>query len=141
MAHDRYGHFNLKRGDFDLVAKPHPAHGRYQGVDFPGPVDPSYVRQLQKDLRDFGFVLVGTVDGDFGCARLNKVVRQMRSDPNHANQLDQADNPAVYGGPVSGELNTNSAVSLVACPGLDPLCDRSERLDHVLREHSKNSNR
>ena len=128
MAHDRYGHFNLKRGDFDLVAKPHPAHGRYQGVDFPGPVDPSYVRQLQKDLRDFDFVLVGTVDGDFGlkkelalrefhaCARLNKVARQMRSDPNHANQLDQADNPAVYGGPGSGELNTNSAVSLVACP-------------------------
>ncbi len=126
MPFTRYGERHLTTDDFDLSAKPQLGHGRYEGQDLPGPTDPGYVKQLQEDLLELGFALVGTADGDFGVktelalrefqsyARLPFTAKQVASNETYADGLEQSANPVMYSGPVSGSLNRQTAESIVA---------------------------
>lgn len=126
MSLDEYGGFRLQRGDFDLRSRPNGGHGRYQGTVFPGSLDPQFVTKLQTDLIAVGFKLVGNVDGDFGSktefalrefqiyAKMTFVALEHRSHPTYADRLRREANPTVYTGPISGQLNEDTAASLVA---------------------------
>lgn len=130
MSLEEYGGFRLQRGDFDLRSRPNGGHSRYQGTDFPGPLDPQYVTKLQADLVAVGFALVGNADGDFGnktefalrefqiYAKMAFVAIEHRSLPTYADRMRREPNPALYAGPVSGQLNEETAAPLVAwCDG------------------------
>jgi hypothetical protein len=126
MSLERYGNYSLRRGDYDLAAKPSSGHGRYEGKVHPGPTDPGYVKQLQKDLLTLGFLLVGKPDGDFGgltelalrefqiYARFESVAKLTMSEATYANTLSRETNPSPYVGVVSGALNKQLATTLVS---------------------------
>lgn len=88
---DRYGGFDLQEGDRD----PDPAGGvlaRYGGLERPGLVATTHIRDLHRDLREVGILLVAADEPEFGrysrwavrefqsYARLNAAARQRRPD-------------------------------------------------------------
>jgi len=121
---DRYGDYDLQRGDRDAL-------GRYGGLVQSGPA--SWGVQLQRDLRELGFLLVGQPDGDFGrrtqwavrefqlYARMAAVAQEAATVPGaparYSARLSPAVNPAPYAGPASGVVNAETRAALEAWLG------------------------
>lgn len=111
---DEHGGYDLQRGDND-------AQRRWAGV---GPVDAanpptgSHVQQLQQDLVELGFAILGDPDGDFGrttewavrkfqiYAKMRFLAIQATADPRYLAGLEL--NLHHYAGPISGVVNVGN---------------------------------
>ena len=113
---DEYGGHALQFGDDDAAL-------RWGGVAEAGPVD-DHVRQLQADLAELGYGLVGAADGGFGIgteqavrefqiyAKMRFIAIQARAGPRYLARLDQALNLLPYSGPISGVVNTATRIAI-----------------------------
>ena len=123
-----YGDYDLTRGDTDAG---HKYAGTVQTENLPAAGSTGYVELLQQDLRELGFLIVGTPDGVFG-RRTEWAVREFQiyagmshiaqetpvpspppdPVPAYIDRLSQVANDLVYSGPVSGIVNadTRSAI-------------------------------
>ncbi len=121
-----YGNFDLQRGDHDgnpSQSKP-PCWGGIDNPQIPTQtaqtpvtgsgatlVIPAYVEQLQRDLRELGFAIVGTPDGVFG-RHTEWAVRefQIYAGMSHIAQLDTNKLHNLTGDPHAGESAHEVAV-------------------------------
>src|SRR3954469_225880 len=125
-AFNLYGGYDLRRGDSD-------SRLRYGGSDrqvggphpLPGPGQVPFVLQLQRDLLELGFSLVGEPDGELSRltewavrefqihARMPRVAHELpMSSDRYLDRLEQAANDAPYSGPVSGVVNLQTRAAL-----------------------------
>lgn len=128
---DRYGNYALRNGDHDLGAVyDGTARTAAAGDLLPITGALGYVEQLQTDLRELGFRLVGTVDKQFGWATefalrefqsyakmafaAQEVVPAPPGATTYVDRLQQVAIPASeqYAGPVSGVANDATRVAL-----------------------------
>ena len=127
---DRWGDYDLIRGDRDSEPRWAGATRSDDAGDrMPAPGTDAFVRRLQNDLRECGFLLLGTPDGTFGratewavrefqlYAKMAAVAQEVAPGPTapavYGDRLSQAANTAVYSGPVSGVLNAATRAALV----------------------------
>lgn len=123
-----YGGYDLRRGDSDPSFRYGGSIRQPGGPDpLPGPGQVPFVLQLQRDLQELGFSLVGTPDGELGRhtewavrefqihARMPKVAHELpMSSERYLDRLEAVANDSPYSGPVSGVVNlqTRAALSL-----------------------------
>jgi RHS repeat-associated protein len=115
----RYGGYDLRRGDRDATVRYGGAVRSAAGGDtLPAQGETPYVRQLQQDLRELGFAVVGTADGAFG-RHVDWAVREFQAHAkmdhlaqeaaggtgDYVDRLSRVANTARYTGPVSGTVN------------------------------------
>lgn len=117
-----YGGYDLRRDDND-------ARHRWGGFELVGPPSPeanlACVKELQTDLSELEFKIVGTPDGDFG-RRTEWAVREFqiyakmpylaredaRGTGNYLDRLSQTVNVLPYTGPISGVANIATRVAI-----------------------------
>jgi hypothetical protein len=127
MTTDMYGDHALRRGDRDQSGTQAAIYG---GTPQPAVANPpTFVKQLQRNLKTLGFALVGNDDGSFGrqvewavrefqiYAGMPKLAREKdepAGPPPYSRRLEQVKNPRRYTGPVSGVVNedTRDLISL-----------------------------
>jgi hypothetical protein len=118
---DAYGGYDLRQGDNDesrLWAGQDP-------VDGANPPAANHVEQLQQDLIELGFKIVGVADGDFGAktewavrefqiyAKMRFIALQTPDDNlEYVDQLSQALNLLYYTGPISGFANIGTRIAI-----------------------------
>lgn len=119
-----YGGYDLRRGDRDALF-------RYGGAvrggsePLPRPGEVPFVTQLQRDLRELGFLLVGEPSGDFGLetewairefqiyARMARLARERpQSSARYLDRLEAVSGPTPYAGPISGVVNFETRLAL-----------------------------
>jgi hypothetical protein len=127
MTTDMYGDHSLCRGDRDQSGTQPAVYGGTPQPTVANP--PTFVKQLQRNLKTLGFDLVGTDDGSFGrqvewavrefqiYAGMPKLAREKdvaAGPPPYSARLEQVSNPRRYTGPVSGVVNldTRDLISL-----------------------------
>jgi len=125
LAGPLYGGFVLRDGDHDGNPP------RYDGVDQPAGTHSGYVADVQHDLLDLGFALVGTASGTFdkwtrwavrelqSYAKGGHVARDTQPAPMPARYSDSLESVAVpadqrYTGPVSGVVDRAAATVIAA---------------------------
>jgi hypothetical protein len=127
---DLYGGYNLQRGDADATLR----YGGSVRSAASGQVVPAagtvpFVRQLQRDLAELGFAVVGADDGSFG-RNVGWAVREFQiyasgafvaqeaatpaAPAGYVDRLAQAPLPAAqrYGGPISGVVNAATRAAI-----------------------------
>ena len=112
-------------GGHDLQLDDDDQERRWGGVDPTGPNDPpagDHVRQLQLDLAELGFTLVGNPTGEFDrftewavrefqvYATMRFLAIEAREDPRWVARLDPALNLYPYAGPISGVANVSTRI-------------------------------
>jgi RHS repeat-associated protein len=123
----RYGGYDLRRGDRDATARYGGAARKAPPDNLPATGETPYVRQLQQDLRQLGFGVVGPADGGFG-RRVDWAVREFQAHAKmdnlaqeavgaagtYVDRLSRVANTARYTGPVSGTVNlaTREAINV-----------------------------
>ncbi len=127
---DRWGGYDLRRGDGDTEPRWAGAvRSVAAGDQMPAAGTDAFVRRLQSDLRELGFLLAGTPDGDFGRAtewavrelqvhaKMAFLAQEAAPGPSapavYGDRLSQTRNTAIYSGPVSGVLNGATRVALL----------------------------
>jgi hypothetical protein len=126
---DRWGSYDLQRADRDATPRWGGAvRSATAGDPMPAAGTDGFVRRLQADLRELGFLLVGTPDGSFGratewavrefqiYAKMANVAQEVGPGPTAAagylDRLSQVANTQRYTGPVSGVLNADTRARL-----------------------------
>ena len=121
----RYGNYDLQVGDRDsTLTFGGSVRSGANGDVVPGPNDTGFVKQLQQDLIETGFRIVGTADGIFGrnttfalrefqaYSKMPNVAKQNMSSLRYSDGLAQFANPNIYAGPVSGVANAETRTRL-----------------------------
>lgn len=128
-AADRYGGYALKRGDGDGQSRwAGAARSRAAGDTMPAPGGTGFVTQLQRDLRELGFTLVGPDNGVFGrpvewavrefqiYAKMNNVAQEVPAAPTaparYVDRLSGVANTQRYTGAVSGVVNRDTRAAI-----------------------------
>lgn len=120
-----YGNYDLQSGDNDNQ-RLWEGQVRNAPIDnVPAQGDPGFVEQLQQDLRELGFLIVGIPNGDFArqtewavrefqiYAKMEYIAKEDTSGaPNYLDRLSRFRNVFRYTGPISGVVNaaTRSAI-------------------------------
>lgn len=131
MTSSIYGDFDLRIGDRDRDKSVSGSKHIYGGkqidpTTLPQP-DPGHVKQLQMDLKKFGFAIVGKPDGSFGArtefalrefqiyARLQNVAH-LKPNPtpssDYADTLETISNQDPHRGPVTGSADAETRIRL-----------------------------
>ncbi|QDT08101.1 peptidoglycan-binding domain-containing protein [Planctomycetes bacterium K23_9] len=121
----RYGNYNLKVGDRDsTLTFGGSVRAAADGDLVPMEGEIGFVEQLQTDLAELGFKLVGTPDGIFGrntlfalrefqiYCQMPHIAQQRTSSIRYSDSLTQVENPHRYGGPISGVANADTRLQL-----------------------------
>ncbi len=118
-----YGHYMLQEGDNDdRLLYEGSVRSAANGDNVPESGQTPYVQQLQQDLIDLGFKLVGTPDGDFGLgtviavrefqiyAKMDNLAEEMAGpwalNTPYSVKLTQVPNTEKYVGKISGMVNS-----------------------------------
>lgn len=115
----RYGGYALQRGDRD-------AQRRWAGQVRSTASAASHVRQLQRDLRELGFLVCGQPDGMLGLhtewairefqiySRMAHLAQESTSSTStdYVARLSRVANTMQYAGPISGVVNTQTAMRI-----------------------------
>jgi hypothetical protein len=111
-----YGGYVLQRGDHD-------SQRRWGGQVRPNVPNATYVRQLQQDLRELGFLIGAQPDGSFGLhtewairefqiySKMTHIAREgpTSSNTDYVARLSRVANTMQYTGSISGVLNAQTA--------------------------------
>lgn len=123
-----YGDYDLKRADNDVD---HKYEGTAQTTNLPPAGSTGYVELLQQDLRELGFLIVGTPNGVFGRATewavrefqiyagMSHIAQETPIPtpppsplPAYIDRLSQVANDAIYSGAISGVVNTDTRAAI-----------------------------